>query len=250
MNIDWFTFAAQIVNFVVLVYLLNHFLYGPITGAMEKREASIAARLNEADQRESEANSEFKHYQVLTQQIEHQRKQSLDEVRAESETMRQKLITEAKNEVRLRRDEWMESLQREKATMVSLFRQRASQQVIDISRNALSQLADTELEQRATQLFVKHLKEVSTSEKNRLKREFESVGQSQVHTAFAISENLKRQIRKGMIEELGLQTVSFVTTPELICGIELHIGGTKIGWSVQEYLESLSDEMEEILAKQ
>ena len=33
MNIDWFTFVIQIINFAVLVYLLSRFLYGPITRA-------------------------------------------------------------------------------------------------------------------------------------------------------------------------------------------------------------------------
>lgn len=250
MNIDWFTFAAQVVNFVVLVYLLNHFLYGPITGAMKRREQSIAERLNSADRRESEANSELQKYQSLTQQIEHQRNESLEQIRIESEQTREKLVAKAKNEIQFQRNEWLESLQREKANLMGLFRQRAGQQVVRISRNALSQLADSELEQQSIRLFVKRLSEVSRSEKDRLKREFESTGQAQVHTAFAITDDWRRQMTDVLKHEFGLQAVSFVTTPDLICGIELHIGGTKIGWSVQEYLESLSDELEEVLAKQ
>jgi F-type H+-transporting ATPase subunit b len=49
--IDWFTVCAQIVNFLVLVALLKHFLYGPILRAMDAREQTIADRLAEAEQR-------------------------------------------------------------------------------------------------------------------------------------------------------------------------------------------------------
>ena len=49
MHIDWLTVVAQIVNFLVLVYLLKRFLYGPILQAMDDRQAGIAARLQEAD---------------------------------------------------------------------------------------------------------------------------------------------------------------------------------------------------------
>ena len=43
MLIDWFTVAAQGVNFVILVWLLKHFLYKPILGAIDAREKHIAA---------------------------------------------------------------------------------------------------------------------------------------------------------------------------------------------------------------
>ena len=42
MSIDWFTFTAQILNFLVLVWLLTHFLYQPITKAMQERQQKIA----------------------------------------------------------------------------------------------------------------------------------------------------------------------------------------------------------------
>ena len=48
MQIDWLTVAAQIVNFLVLVWLLQRFLYRPITEAMARREERIESRLSEA----------------------------------------------------------------------------------------------------------------------------------------------------------------------------------------------------------
>ena len=49
MNIDWFTFAAQVINFLVLVGLLRHFLYGPVVRAMQAREQKVTQRLTDAD---------------------------------------------------------------------------------------------------------------------------------------------------------------------------------------------------------
>ena len=37
MLIHWFTVLAQIINFLILVYLLKRFLYGPIIRAMEEK---------------------------------------------------------------------------------------------------------------------------------------------------------------------------------------------------------------------
>ena len=33
MQFDWWTFALQVVNFLILVWLLQHFLYGPVQSA-------------------------------------------------------------------------------------------------------------------------------------------------------------------------------------------------------------------------
>ena len=49
MLIDWFTVAAQLVNFLILVWLLKRFLFKPITSAIDAREKRIATELAAAD---------------------------------------------------------------------------------------------------------------------------------------------------------------------------------------------------------
>jgi F-type H+-transporting ATPase subunit b len=39
MLIDWFTVGAQVLNFLILVWLLKRFLYGPILDAIDARLA-------------------------------------------------------------------------------------------------------------------------------------------------------------------------------------------------------------------
>ncbi|MCH9698254.1 MAG: F0F1 ATP synthase subunit B, partial [Gammaproteobacteria bacterium] len=45
MLIDWFTVSAQIINFLILVWLLKRFLYQPILNAIDAREQRIATQL-------------------------------------------------------------------------------------------------------------------------------------------------------------------------------------------------------------
>jgi F-type H+-transporting ATPase subunit b len=53
MLIDWFTVVAQIINFLILVALLKHFLYGRIIKAMDQREERINSRLEEAKKKKT-----------------------------------------------------------------------------------------------------------------------------------------------------------------------------------------------------
>ena len=56
MPFDWATFGLEILNFLVLVWLLARFLYRPIIGAIAKRKAEIADTVAVAQAKEAEAH--------------------------------------------------------------------------------------------------------------------------------------------------------------------------------------------------
>ncbi len=48
MLIDWFTVGAQLLNFLILVWLMKRFLYKPVLDAIDAREKLIATELADA----------------------------------------------------------------------------------------------------------------------------------------------------------------------------------------------------------
>ena len=67
MSIDWFTFAAQIVNFLILVGLLRYFLYGPIVRTMQDRERRVTQKLSDAETARAAAEQQRKQLEAETQ---------------------------------------------------------------------------------------------------------------------------------------------------------------------------------------
>ena len=55
MRIDWTTFALEIVNFLVLVWILKRFLYRPVLDILARRQAGIAQVLAQAHASEERA---------------------------------------------------------------------------------------------------------------------------------------------------------------------------------------------------
>jgi len=84
-NIDLFTLVAQIVNFLILLVALKLLLYGRIVRVMDEREERIAARLNEAEQREQQAEGEKASYQEKRREVEQEREAILAEARDEAD---------------------------------------------------------------------------------------------------------------------------------------------------------------------
>ena len=95
MLIDWFTVAAQGVNFVILVWLLKHFLYKPILGAIDAREKHIAAELADANAKKVEAQKERDDFQNKNKVFDEQRAGLLAKAKADADVERDRLIGDA-----------------------------------------------------------------------------------------------------------------------------------------------------------
>ena len=96
MLIDWFTVAAQIVNFLILVWLLKHFLYKPILDAIDAREKRIAAELADADAKRADAGKERTDFENKNKAFDEQRSALLGKATDEAKTERERLIDETK----------------------------------------------------------------------------------------------------------------------------------------------------------
>ena len=55
MELNWSTFLLEIINFLVLVWILKRFLYRPVLAVLEKRREEIAQSLNEANNHHTQA---------------------------------------------------------------------------------------------------------------------------------------------------------------------------------------------------
>jgi len=72
-----------------------------------------------------------------------------------------------------------------------------------------------------------------------------------VQSAFRISEQKKAQIEDALKKQItnGF-TLKYAQQPEIVSGIELRVNGHKIAWSLNEYLETLVEDMTETLQKE
>ena len=96
MLIDWFTVAAQALNFLILVWLMKRFLYKPIQGAIDSREKHIAAALADADAKKSQAQAERDEFQRKNDEFQQQRAALFGQAERDAQLERQRLLDEAR----------------------------------------------------------------------------------------------------------------------------------------------------------
>ena len=83
MNIDIFTFLAQIINFLVFLFILNKLVYKPIMKAMKERNNQIKTTIDDADNKLKEAEDLRTKYNEELRNIENYKEEQTEIINSE-----------------------------------------------------------------------------------------------------------------------------------------------------------------------
>lgn len=241
MLIDWFTVFAQVVNFLVLVYLLKRFLYQPILQAIDERENRIATQLQEAAAQQAAADEQHQQFDRLNAALKQHKESLLAAAQSEAEAEQQRLLDEARQAYDELRTRLQDSLVKEQARLSVELRKQVQQETFSIARKTLADLANVPLEAQIMAVFIEKLQALGTSTIAQLSAALQSANHPLVvRSTFAISAEQQAriaQVVKSLINDKT--TLEFQTGKEEVGGIELSANGYKIGWNITDYLDAL-----------
>lgn len=251
MLIDPFTIIAQIVNFLILVFLLWHFLYKPVTRVMDEREQKIEDRIEEAKRKEEEAEEEKKEYEDKQAELERKRESMIGEAKKEAEEKRKELIGRARKEAEEARRRWSQAVEREKEAFLRDLKRRAVHEIYRTTGEVIRDLADKDIESGIIAVFIRRIREMESEKRDEIKSSLSESDEVTVQSSFEVDEDEKEKIRNALHENLreGIK-ISFATSEEVVAGIELAVEGYKIAWSVADYLGTLEEGLSEVMEKE
>ncbi|NLY00206.1 MAG: F0F1 ATP synthase subunit B [Rhodopirellula sp.] len=252
MLIDWFTVSAQVVNFLILVWLMKRFLYKPILHAIDARERRIAAELADADAKRAEAQKERDEFQRKNEEFDEQRAALLSRATDEAQAERSRLLDEARQAADTLRAKRQDALQREQQNLNDEITRRTREEVYAIARKTLTDLAGTSLEERMSEVFARRLRELNNEAKKGLAKTLKTSSDPVlVRSAFKLPSEQRAAIQSAINETFSADIhVRFETAPDAISGIELIANGRKVAWSIADYLVSLETSVGELLKAQ
>jgi F-type H+-transporting ATPase subunit b len=241
MLIDWFTVAAQALNFLILVWLMKRFLYKPILNAIDSREKLIAKELTDADAKKAEAQKEHEEFQKKNEEFDQQRAALLTRATDEAKAERERLLDEARKAADVLNAKRQESLNHDAQNLNQAISRLTQTEVFAITRKALTDLATTSLEERMGEVFDRRLREMDEKAKSLLGDAFRKNSEpALIRSTFDLPAAQRVAIQNALNETFSAEIhIRFETTPDLISGIELTTNGQKVGWSIADYLASL-----------
>jgi len=249
MLIDWFTVAAQALNFVILVWLMKRFLYKPVLHAIDEREKLIASELANADKKKAEAKKESDEFKLKNEQLDQHRAALMSKATKDANAERQRLLDEARQAADALSAKRQETLRSEEHNLHQAISNRTEQEVFAIARKALTDLSSTSLEERMSAVFIKRLRDLDGPAKTSLGEALKKASEpALVRSAFALPEKQRAAIQNALNETFSTEIhIRFETALDLISGIELTANGQKVAWSIADYLASLKKGVDELL---
>lgn len=259
MLIDWFTIGAQIINFLVLIWLLKRFLYRPILDAIDTREQRIATILNEAEAMKAAAQTERNEFRQKNDDFEQQRVTLLSQLNEEIDAERQGQLERVQLQAEDLRAQRQQALKLELQNLQEDIVRRNQQEVFAVARKLLTDLAGTSLEQCMAERFVDHLRSLDDNTKAQLAisvaaKPPESPPQKTlaksdavlIRSAFELPSAQRAAIEQALLDLQLEAPVCFEIGPDVINGIELTVNGMKLSWSVAETLASLQKNVSQL----
>ncbi len=245
MEVNWFTVVAQIINFLVLVWLMKKYLYKPILDAIDEREKKIAAELADARNKMVEAKKERDDFQKKNEVFDDHKKEMMDQAASDAAEERRKLLDLAQKEAATAKQKMEDASRDLQENLNEQFAEKTQQQVFSIAKKALAELASTTLEQQSVQVFIGKINSLAGKDKKEFIDAFHSDSNPVlINSAFELSEKEQKSIEIAIADLLGENgDYEFKSNSKMISGIELATNGYKLSWSFSAYIDSLEKSM-------
>lgn len=236
MQFDWVTFGLQIVNVLVLLAILRHFLFRPVADIVARRQAEIVAAKDAADaardqaaQAEADARAEAEKTAMARNDVlaasqadaEKQRDTLIDAARAEAA----KIVDQARTEAtQIASDAQVETLH------------RARDLAQTIAEKALSDLPDPPTAPGFAQRLAAELAGMTED-----KRKVLLSGKGLRLVAASTLTDADRAAVMAALKPIGLDTAAVDVDPTLIAGLELRSATGAVYNSVAHDLQRISE---------
>ncbi len=248
MQIDWFTAIAQVINFLILLWLLKYFLFNPIVDAMDRREARIAGQLDEAQQKQRQADDKQEEFEQKSRELEQRRNKVLSEAREEAQQQKKEMLDRARKEVDEQRANWIRSLDREREEFLNQLKRRGASQVIGVAERVLEDLAGTRLLTAMSDRFVERLEELPDDQWSQLTEAVEKSGEAAIVSSHEIPDKTRQRIERILTDHIDTQIqIDYRVDEDMFCGLAVQADGYQLAWSSGDYLDDLRTHLGELL---
>jgi F-type H+-transporting ATPase subunit b len=243
MGLDWSTFLLELVNFLILIWILKRFLYAPVKAAVEARRQRVEAALTEADARRAEAEQMREDYQARRDAWEQERGQARvaleQELAAErargSEALRAELQAQRDKAEILRQRSSREAERRDQEAALALAAEFASR--------LLGRLAGPELEARLVDMVIEDLPGLSESHRATLNSLVSAAPAIvRVCSAYPLAEQRRTALQVALSQAAGGELrCDFELNPELLAGLRIDAGALVMRANLRDELRFFAE---------
>ena len=243
MIIDWIGVGAQIINFLILVFLLSKFLFRPLLRAIDERDALLQKKEDDLVHAQQVVEKERELIEQEKNEFRQKKESLLQQAYHESLESKEKMIEETKKAVSELKDHLLDRCAKELAEHQSEIQEKIQREIFLSAQKVLRDLASIDVEKCVFNQFLFRLQSLPEQEKKRIVEAFRDKGEPiTIMTTFPLPAEDQKRVSSLLVDIIG-KTIPcyFESTLDGICGCLLRSKGYTMGWRMEEYLEALND---------
>jgi F-type H+-transporting ATPase subunit b len=226
MTFNWWTFLLELLNFVVLAYVLHRLLYRPLRRAVESRRQAVTSAQAEAEQSRRDAAALQEQLQARLTEVEAERQEAIRSARVEARGERQKILDEAEQLARQRRDAARQALEQERDEALKALRGEVIAQGVEVARRLLAESADHSLQRQLALRLTDAVKKLPEAQREQLRAHWQPEDGALLETAEAPDADTLAALTEAVTAVVGSPVALAVhTRPALVAGARLRLGG-------------------------
>jgi F-type H+-transporting ATPase subunit b len=237
MELSAWTLALQAVNFLVLVWLLRHFLYRPVQAVIAARKQRTEQALEDARRREREAEDLKAQLAAARAELERDRADYRRALEEKLEAERKRTLEAAEAEARRIVDEGRSALATERQRALDELEEDIAGLAADMAASLLRALGATASPATTFEALLAHLEARPEPERRQWCGEAgEGALRLTLTTAAPVPAERRDDWRERLAACLGCKVEArFEVDPDLLGGIELRLPQHRIdlGWAEQ-----------------
>ena len=226
MEFDWTTFTLEIINFLILVWILKRFLYRPILGVIAQRRAGVEKMMADAKRIGAEAGELKQRCERELAQWEKDKETAQARLREELAAERGRLMAALETEIAEERERRRVLDERRERDFRRAVEEQGIAQGVAFSARLLGRVATPELEARLYALLLEDLRGLRAEDRRAMAEAAAASGlQLEVQSAFALDEDRRAELARALAEATGKTLpVEYRENPELLAGFHVSIG--------------------------
>jgi F-type H+-transporting ATPase subunit b len=233
MRLDWSTLALQLINFAILVWLLQRFLYRPVLRVLDARRRAAETRYAEAQRTAETAKQQLTELEAQRAGVAADRAAALADAREQARRLAETRRAEAERDAQALLDETHQTLAREREELLAEARHTALDLAAGMARRVLAEIPESLRMEGWLERIDQHLRSLPAAERTELVGELATAAPLRVVSAWPISVEAEERWRTRLCASLGSSVaIAFETSAALIGGAELRFPHATLDYSV------------------
>jgi len=145
---------TQILGFLLMVWILRRYMWGPVMGMLEARREKIAGEFREADRLKAEALELKARYDADLKGIEAQARQRLTEAVSEGQRVAAEIRSQAQKDAQVRLERASEEIDREREKAKEILKEQVISLSLRMAEKVLRQKLDDPAQRKLAGEFI------------------------------------------------------------------------------------------------